>query len=152
VVSQATGQPLAGASIELVGTTRGTMTNNEGRFLLTGGSGEATLRVTMIGYHAGTASGQAGVSDLCNEIAESAIELDRVVVTGTAGGQTARALGNTVTQVDAAEIVSKAPVSSVTELLNGRAAGVTIIQTTGMLGGGSRVRVRGAGSFSLSNE
>lgn len=152
VVSQATGQPLAGASIELVGTTRGTMTNNEGRFLLTGVSGEATLRVTMIGYHAQTVSAQAGVSDLRIEMAESAIELDRVVVTGTAGGQTARALGNTVTQVDAAEIVSKAPVSSVTELLNGRAAGVTIIQTTGMLGGGSRVRVRGAGSFSLSNE
>lgn len=51
VVSQSTGQPLAGASIELVGTNRGTMTNNEGRFLLTGVTGEATLRVTMIGYH-----------------------------------------------------------------------------------------------------
>lgn len=152
VVSQATGQPLAGASIELVGTTRGTMTNNEGRFLLTGVSGEATLRVTMIGYHAQTVTAQAGVADLQIALSESAIELDRVVVTGTAGGQSARALGNTVTSVDASDIVDKAPVSTVTELLNGRAAGVTIIQTTGMLGGGSRVRIRGAGSFSLSNE
>ena len=152
VVSQSTGQPLAGASIELVGTNRGTMTNNEGRFLLTGVTGEATLRVTMIGYHSQTVSAQPGVADLRIELAESAIELDRVVVTGTAGGQTARALGNTVTSVNAADVVEKAPVSTVTELLNGRAAGVTIIQTTGMLGGGSRVRIRGAGSFSLSNE
>src|SRR5690606_29827194 len=115
VVAQSSGQPPAGASIELVGTTRGTMTNNDGRFLLTGVSGQATLRVTMIGYHAQTVTAQPGVADLRIELAESAIELDRVVVTGTAGGQTARALGNTVSQVDAAEIVEKAPVSSVTE-------------------------------------
>ena len=152
VVAASTGQPLAGASIELVGTNRGTMTNNEGRFLLTGVAGEATLRVTMIGHHSQTVPTQAGAVDLRIELSESAIELDRVVVTGTAGGQSARALGNTVTQLDAADIVGKAPVSSVSEMLNGRAAGVTIIQTTGMLGGGSRVRIRGAGSFSLSNE
>ena len=54
--------------------------------------------------------------------------------------------------VDAEEIVAKAPVSTVTELLNGRAPGVAIINTTGMLGGGNRVRIRGASSFSLSNE
>jgi hypothetical protein len=102
VVTESTGQPLVGASVELVGTTRGTITNNEGRFLLTGVTGEATLRISMIGYHSQTVTAQPGAADLRVELAESAIELDRVVVTGTAGGQTQRALGTTVAQVDAA--------------------------------------------------
>lgn len=153
VVSAETQQPLGGASILVVGTNRGTLTNNEGRFLIPGLAGEAvTLRVSIIGYRSVTMDARVGRMDLRISLSESAIELDRIVVTGTAGSQVKRALGNTVAEVDAAAIVAKAPVNTMAELLNGRAPGVTIIQTTGMLGGGNRVRIRGTSSFSLSNE
>ena len=153
VVSARTAQPLAGAAISVVGTTRGTVTNEDGRFLIPGLQGsQFTLNVSMIGYRSVTVNASAGQLDIRVELEESVVALDEIVVTGTAGGQTKRALGTTVAKVDAANMVEKAPVNTVTELINGRAAGVSVISTTGMVGGGNRIRIRGANSFSLSNE
>ena len=153
VVEEETGRPLAGAQVVVDGTNRGTITGQEGRFLITGVTGtEVRLRVSMLGY--GTVVQSVRVGDLSLRIAlsVSALQLDEIVVTGTAGQQTKRALGNTVTTIDAEEIIDKAPVNSMAELLNGRSPGVAIIHTTGMIGGGHRVRIRGSSSFSLSNE
>lgn len=153
VVSATTNQPLVGAAVTVVGTTRGTATDRDGRFVLPGvDQAQLELSVSMIGYRTVTVQASAGQTDVRVALEESAVELDRIVVTGTAGGQAKRALGSSVATLDAAEIVEKAPVSTIGELINGRAAGVTIINTTGMLGGGSRVRIRGANSFSLSGE
>src|SRR5690606_24082335 len=153
VVSASTQQPLVGAAIEVVGTTRRTLTDQNGRFLLPGLEGtQFTLRVSMIGYGAATVEARAGQTDLRVALEESGVALDEIVVTGTAGAQTKRALGTTIATVEAADLVAKAPVNTVTELINGRAAGVMIINTTGMIGGGNRIRIRGANSFSLSNE
>ena len=153
VTSAETQQPLAGASVQVVGTNLGTITSNEGRFLLTNVSGDrVTLRISMLGHRTESVEATVGTTDLRIALVESAIELDRIVVTGTAGRQTKRALGNTVTTLDAEQVMEVAPVQTVSELLNGRSPGVAIIHTTGMLGGGNRVRIRGAASLSLSNE
>ncbi|HEX6938891.1 MAG TPA: SusC/RagA family TonB-linked outer membrane protein, partial [Longimicrobiales bacterium] len=153
VVDARTGQPLVGAAVQVVGTNRGTITNDDGRFLLSGLDGaQVTLTVSMIGYSAATVDARAGQMDLRVALEESAVALDEIVVTGTAGGETKRALGTTIAKVRASEVVEKAPVNTITELINGRAAGVMIINTTGMIGGGNRVRIRGGNSFSLSGE
>ena len=153
VVNEETGRPLSGAQVTLEGTSLGTLTSEDGRFLITGVSGtEVELRVTMLGYGSVVRSVRVGDLGLRITLSPSAIQLDQIVVTGTAGGQARRSLGNTVTTLDAAEIVDKAPVQTVAELLNGRSPGVAIIHTTGMIGGGHRVRIRGSSSFSLSNE
>jgi len=75
-----------------------------------------------------------------------------VVVTGTAGATPRRTLGNAVSTIDAAQVVRDAPVPNVQGLLNGRAPGVVVQTATGNVGTGARIRVRGASSFSLSNE
>lgn len=153
VVSAESDEPLAGASISVVGTSRGTLTDQEGRFVLQGvETAQLTLSVSMIGYRTTTVDASPGQAELRIALEASAVELDRIVVTGTAGGQAKRALGTSIATVNAADIVDKAPVNTIGELINGRAAGVMIINTTGMLGGGSRVRIRGANSFSLSGE
>lgn len=153
VVSAETLRPLPDASVEVVGMGKGTYTNQAGRFLLLGLTGqEVTLRISLIGYSPATVTARVGDVNLNVQLALAAIELDRIVVTGTAGGQTKRSLGNTVTTLEAAKVVEVAPVRTLAELLNGRAAGVTILHTTGMVGGGNRVRIRGSSSFSLSNE
>jgi TonB-linked SusC/RagA family outer membrane protein len=153
VVSAETQQPLVGASVLVAGTNLGTLTNNDGRFLISNVPGQTvTLRISMLGHRTESIEATVGSTDLQVALESSAIELDRIVVTGTAGGQTKRALGNTVTTLDAEEVVDKAPVESVAQLLNGRSPGVAIIHTTGMIGGGHRVRIRGSSSFSLSNE
>src|SRR5207302_3354729 len=93
---------------------------------------------------------RVGSTDLQFAMAERVVELDQVVVTGTAGGEQKREVGTSVAQVNVAEVTAKQVVPSVDALLNGRAAGVTILPGTGMVGAGARVRIRGIGSFSLS--
>ncbi|MHB1225572.1 MAG: SusC/RagA family TonB-linked outer membrane protein, partial [Gemmatimonadaceae bacterium] len=79
-----------------------------------------------------------------------AVELDQLVVTGTAGGTESRAIGNAVSQIKASDIVATQPVQNLQQLLNGRATGVAVIAGSGQVGTGSRVRIRGATSLSLT--
>lgn len=153
VVSGETGRPLPDASVEILGTSLGSYTNQNGRFLILNVPGqEVELQVRLLGFAQATVSARVGDTSLEIQLSPSAIELDRIVVTGTPGEQTRRALGNTMATVDASQVMEMAPVQTVSELINGRAAGVAIINTTGMVGGASRIRIRGSSSFSLSNE
>ena len=86
VVNEASLEPLAGAQVLVEGTGRGTLTDASGRFLLTGVDGtQANLRVQLIGYRPVTRTVQVGATDLRIMLNEQAVQLDEVVVTGTAG-------------------------------------------------------------------
>ncbi|MBW3553255.1 MAG: SusC/RagA family TonB-linked outer membrane protein [Gemmatimonadetes bacterium] len=149
-------RPLAGVQLQVVGTRLGGLTNADGRFMITGvPAGEQTVRATSIGYRTveRTVSVTAGATaSLDMALAASAISLDEIVVTGTAGATQRRALGNTVTTVNAEEITDVAPVATVNELLTARAPGVTLLANSGQAGTSSRVRIRGATSLSAGNE
>ncbi len=145
-------QPLSGAQISVVGTNNGVVAGPDGRFVLHGVAGaQVELQATMLGYKTATQTVAVGTMDVRFELAQSAISLNELVVTGTPQAEQKRALGNVVSTVDAAAIVAKAPVSTVDEVLNGRVAGVSILSSTGEVGGASRIHIRGATSFSLSN-
>jgi TonB-dependent starch-binding outer membrane protein SusC len=156
VTDPGTGQPIAGAQVSLRGTTRGTPTDQRGMFLITNvAAGQYTLRVESIGFRTAeqavtVRAGETAVADLT--MTASAIGLDEIVVTGTAGRTTRRAIGNSVAQVNAAAITEVAPVANVQQLLQGRSAGLTVLPSSGVVGGSSRMRVRGLGSLSGGNE
>src|SRR5690606_5655710 len=153
VVSSGSLRPLAGAQVYVEGTDRGTLTDANGRFALTGLSGsQVTINVVMIGYREVSTTVPVGATDVRIELSESALALDQIVVTGQVGGTQRRAIGNSIASVNAAEAVEIAPISSVQELINGRAAGVVIMPGTGMVGSGSVVRIRGNSTFSLSGD
>ncbi len=153
VVSSGSLRPLAGAQVYAEGTDRGTVTDANGRFALTGLTGaQVMVRVVMLGYRDASATVAVGTSDLRIELSESALALDQIVVTGQVGGTQRRAIGNSIASVNAAETVEIAPISSVQDLINGRAPGVVIMPGTGMVGSGSVVRVRGTSTFSLSGD
>jgi TonB-linked SusC/RagA family outer membrane protein len=153
VEAERTLRPVSGALVELVGTNRSVLTDANGRFQFVGLSGvEVTLRVTSIGYRATERQVRVGDMNVRIAIAESVIELDQIVVTGTAGGAQRRAIGNVVSRVRAAETVELAHVPNVQSLLNARAPGVIITPGTGMVGSGSQIRIRGSSSFSLTNQ
>jgi outer membrane cobalamin receptor len=95
---------------------------------------------------------RVGQTDVRFLLSERPVELNQVVVTGTAGGQERRAVGNSVARVDAANVVATAPVTTVQDLINGRAPGVVVMPGTGMVGSGSKIRIRGMSTFSLSGE
>ncbi len=152
-VAGSSGQPVAGALVRVDGTQLGTSTDASGRFRLTGVPGDqVTLEVRRIGYRAQRIVARVGDMEVRVALTEQSVILDEVVVTGTAGGQSRRELGNAVSTIDASGTKEIAPINSVQNLLAGRAPGVFVNSATGNVGAGARVRIRGASSISLSNE
>jgi outer membrane receptor protein involved in Fe transport len=157
VVTEArTQRPLAGVQVTVPGTGRRTVTAASGEYaLLDVPAGNATVHAELLGYSAverntSVAAGQTATVNL--EMGQSAVALDALVVTGTPGGTQRRAIGTSVAQVSAAEVVATQPVHSVQDLVNGRAPGVVIIPGTGTVGSGARIRIRGVSSLSLAQE
>jgi TonB-linked SusC/RagA family outer membrane protein len=156
VLDQGTQRPVVGALVQVQGTALNTITNAEGRFSLTGVPvGRWDVRVSVIGYAASSqavtvVAGQTAT--LAFALAPSAIELDAVVVTGTAGRQIRRAEAAQIANVNAAEIARTAPVKSVADVLSARTPGVSVTQSSGSSGTAQQIRIRGASSINLSNE
>ena len=156
VVDEASRQPLPEVSIFVVGTTLGARTNAEGRFTIANVPvGAHDLRANRIGYAARTqrVTVAAGTPVTANfSLAASAVALDEIVVTGTAGAVERRAQSAVVATVDAAQVVERSAVASVQDVLASRIPGVTVSQSSGSSGSSQRIRIRGASSISLSNE
>lgn len=154
VVDRSTSEPLAGAQVFVVGTTRGALANQDGRFIIQQvPAGQQEVRATLIGY-----SSQAqqvtvtagGTATTAFQLSQSAIELGAVVVSATGSAQTKREIGSSVGVINV-EQVDLAPVSTFSDLLQGRSAGTIVTQSSGTTGAGSRIRIRGSNSISLSN-
>lgn len=141
------------AQIIVVGSTLRTSADGAGRFRIENApDGDVTLRVSAIGYRPVTQVVAAGAADVRIALTATAINLAELVVTGTAVAAQKREIGNSVATVDAAEFQDFAPARDLTNLLNGKAPGVSIVPGTGTVGGGPRVTIRGQGSLSLSDQ
>jgi TonB-linked SusC/RagA family outer membrane protein len=117
--------------------------------------GATILRVESIGYRSTEQNVTIAVDQPATvnfELQASAVGLDEIVVTGTAGRTTKRALGNSISTVKAAELTEIAPITNVQNLLQGRTPGVMMMNSAGVVGGSSRIRIRGSSSISANNE
>jgi len=154
VTDAATGQGIAAAQIAVVGTTLGAQTSVEGQFTLRGVTpGAVQVRVLRLGYgeqrrSVTVAAGQTATLDF--QLTALAVTLNPVVTTAT-GQQRRVEVGNAIAQVDAAQLVESKPVSGMADLLTSRAAGVLVTPGT-QTGAGTRIRIRGTSSLSLTNE
>lgn len=145
---------VAQAQVSVIGTTTGGLTNSDGRVTLVGvPSGNREIRVLRIGYaEQKKAVVVDGTPQQLVEIQIATVALTLQPIVSTATGDTRKnELGNSIAQVNAAAVVAASPVSNLSDLLNSRAPGVTIMSGT-QTGSGSRVRIRGINSVSLSNE
>jgi len=154
VTAAATGAPIPSAEVSVVGTNLGTRTDPDGRFaLLNVPAGPHDLRILAIGYKLGTLR-LVVRSDTVNsadaQLTPSVLELDAVVVTGTAGVARVREVGNSIAKVNLAEV--KDPPANMDQLLQARAPGLSVMQTSGMAGEGAQIRLRGAVSVTQSNQ
>ena len=155
VTDARSGGPLAQVSVEVEGTRLGGTTGSDGQYRISGVNAGARIVVARrIGYAVlrkpvtVTAAGAATV-DFALEPA--AVSLDQVVVTGTAGGEQRRSLGNAVATIDAGDELAKSGATNLSSLLNARAPGLSIQSTTGRLGAGPSIQIRGRNSLSLGN-
>jgi TonB-dependent starch-binding outer membrane protein SusC len=85
-------------------------------------------------------------------MAVKAVQLDEIVVSGTAGRQERRAQAAAVASIDASQIIEAAPITSVASLLQARTPGLVVRNNSGTTGTYSDIRIRGISSISLSNE
>ena len=153
VTDAGSGQPVAAAQVSIVGSNLGTQTNAEGVYTIRGATaGAVTVRALRVGYvearqQVTVTAGQAATANFT--MTPTPITLTPVVTTAT-GEQRRVEVGNAIANVDAANIVENTAVSNMGDLLTARAPGVTVFGGT-QTGAGTRVRIRGTSSISLSN-
>ena len=156
VTDVATGQPLNGARVLVAGTALQGTSDLRGVYRLSNvPAGQVQLSVRRIAYRAveksiALGAGQEFVQDFA--LTPSAVTLEEVVVTGTAGDQRRKAQGATVAELSVSDILSNAPVRTVEQVLQSRSPGVSVTLASGTSGAFSAIRIRGGASISLSNE
>lgn len=142
------GELLIGVNISVEGTQTGTVTGINGDFTIAADPA-STLRVSYIGYKAQTV--QPDGKNFITILLEPDTKLiDEVVVVGYTVQKKRDVLG-AISKVESAEI-SKIPVATSQQALQGRIAGVNVAAQTGAPGAPISVRIRGINSISLSND
>ena len=146
VVKDATGEPVIGASVRVVGTQQGTVTDFDGLFTLEGVAQGAKLQISSIGYdtHEVTAA-----SDLVITLAESTQMLQNLVVIGYGVVKKNDLTGSVAALKPDAK--NKGVVVSAQDMLGGKVAGVSVTSNSGEPGGGATIRIRGGSSLNASN-
>jgi TonB-dependent SusC/RagA subfamily outer membrane receptor len=148
------GLPVLNAPVFLVGTSLGTLSGAEGRFnLVNVPVGTHRLRVERIGMRpievsVTVTAGQTLTQDFT--LREEALGLDQIVVTGTAGAARRREVGNSIAQINLADV--QEPPLNLSSLLQGRSPGMTVMAGSGMAGSGAMIRLRGNTSVTMTNQ
>lgn len=143
------GNPLAGATVSIVNTTIGTITDGNGQFTISARPSDK-LEVSYLGYTTMTMNVGTRTKFTVNMEADASTNINEVVVIGY--GQTTRQdLTGSVASV-AMKDIEGVPVLSVDNALQGRIAGADILSTTGEPGSTTSIRIRGTRSINASNE
>ncbi|HVH12935.1 MAG TPA: SusC/RagA family TonB-linked outer membrane protein, partial [Longimicrobium sp.] len=153
VTEQGSGQPLQGVRVSVVGTNQTVVTNQEGRFALTNvAAGQRTVRAARIGFATGTRTVTVGAqpAEANFTLAADVLGLDELIVVGY--GQTERRMAPGSIASVRADDAAETPVAQVDEVLQGRMAGVQVVQNSGVPGAAISVRVRGSSSISAGNQ
>lgn len=138
------GKPLYGASIQLNGSTQGTVSDENGKFKLILPA-KATLVISNNGYRSQLLSWN-GSPDILISMAEDIARLDEIVVTGLSTTIKRRNLANAVVSISATQLNGVASAQTFDQALNGKIVGATINSNTGAPGGGQSIKLRGVTS------
>jgi len=150
VTSALDGSPLPGASIVLIGTTTGAVTDADGNYSIELPDLNGTLAISFIGYQSAQIPVE-GRTSIDVALTESSEVLDEVVITALGITRDKKALGYAVSEVSG-EDMNQVKESNVINQLSGRVAGVVITQSASGPGGGSRVVIRGNNSLTGNNQ
>ncbi|HAC07564.1 MAG TPA: hypothetical protein DCF71_17085, partial [Gemmatimonadetes bacterium] len=147
------GAPLSAVQVYLPDTNIGVLSRGDGRFIILNVPvGVHEVAAQRIGY--GLASQQVTVTvggsvQVSFSLSTQALGLDEIVVTGTAGASRRREIGNSISQLNPADMLSR-PVSA-TDMLQSAAPGISVTGIGGEIGQGKRIQLRGNTSVSMDN-
>lgn len=144
-----TNEPLIGASILVVGTSTGVITDLDGNFSIVVPSGATTLQISYVGYETMTVPIPDNNTVNVKMKSDSQV-LSDVVVIGY--GTTRKSdLTGSVSNVSSKDFNSGL-ISSPEQLINGKVSGVQIMSNSGSPTAGSTIRIRGGASLNASND
>jgi|KBSSwiStaDraftv2_1062776.scaffolds.fasta_scaffold07968_4 TonB-linked SusC/RagA family outer membrane protein len=155
VTDRASTQPIQAARLQISQTGQVVNVRPDGRYTFTTvAPGTYDVRVIAVGYAAEkktatVAAGETATIDFALDVVP--FTLEEIITTAT-GEQRRLELGHTVASIRADSLTALEPISSLSQLLQARSAGVTVLPSSGTVGAGTRIRIRGANSVSLSNE
>ena len=144
-----TNEPLIGASILVVGTSTGVITDLDGNFNIIVPSGATALQISYVGYETVTVPVPSG-NTVNVKMKSDAQMLSDVVVIGY-GTQRKSDLTGSVSNVSSKDFNSGL-ISSPEQLINGKVSGVQIMSNSGSPTAGSTIRIRGGASLNASND
>ncbi|KAA6339557.1 TonB-dependent receptor SusC [termite gut metagenome] len=152
VTSADDGEPIVGASVLVNGTNIGSVTDLNGRFNLTNVPGSAkTLHASYVGLIAQDVAIKSGLIRIV--LQPDAKLLNEVVVTALGISREKKALGYAVSEVSGDEMLkARGGVNNPINSLQGKVAGLQIIGGSGLMGGSSKVLIRGVSSISGNNQ
>jgi len=155
VTNALTRAPVTTARVTVTGTQLEASVDADGNFRLSNvpvGAREVLAR--SIGYRTIAVAFSLtvnGTATVTLPMTVSAIELDAIVVTGSVGDTRRRAVGHSVAVVNASEVVGRSAVANLTEILQARTPGLTLMPGSGTVGTAANYRLRGAGSLHAAN-
>ena len=146
VVVDETGETVIGATIQIKGTSQGTVTDYDGNFTL-----RAPANATLVFSYVGMTTQEVVASSNMRVVLVSDSEiLDEVVVTGYGTGRKISSTIGSVSRVTPKDIVDK-PVANAFDALQGKVPGLQIFTSTGEPSEISSIRLHGSGSLGASS-
>lgn len=149
VTVEGSGEPIVAASVNVVGTSLGTYTDDQGNFALNVPDGPATLRVRRIGYTQKTLAIPAGATEANVSLTRDVLQLETQVVTGTATSVSSVNAANAVTVISSDKL-NRVPAQTIDYALQGKIPGAIVTQNSGAPGGGVQVQLRGVSTINAS--
>ncbi len=149
VVGADDGLPLPGVSVRVKGGTAGTSTGADGNYSLNAPATASVLTFTYIGYV--TQEITIGVNNRVDvRMVTDSKQLSEVVVVGY--GAQSRALSTQTLSTVNAESFKNSPIVSPQQILQGQAAGVNMVNSSGVLGAASQITIRGGSSLTAGGQ
>lgn len=150
ITSQEDGEPIVGASVSVKGTATGTVSDIDGNFTVNIPSDRAVLVFTYLGYEQQEVSVTGGQRNLQISLREDSRLLDELVVVGYGTMKRSDLSGASVTVGE--DKIKGSVITNLDQALQGRAAGVSSVLTSGAPGSAVSIRVRGQATINADAE
>lgn len=149
-VTDEKGNPLAGASVKVKGTSQGVTTDSEGGFTLKSANGNVTIEVSFVGFQSREIPITANTGFLTVELTAELTNMNEIVLIGYGTQRKVDMTGSVVSVKD--DVIRNRPVTTLNQALVGQLAGVAVAQNDAAPGGETSIKIRGLGSISGGNE
>lgn len=148
LVTDENDEPVIGASIQIIGTTTGTITDYDGVFRISASTGD-TLQISFIGYAREQIVLQ-NLNQLHIQLSPDVEELEEVVITAFALRREKKTLGYAVQDMKGSEL-TQATETNVAYAMQGRLSGVQFNRTGSGAGSSTKITIRGVSSLTGSS-